>query len=268
MAAVDNAGWNSNSPISAVIEVVGVNNLPPVLAIIGNKKASVGINLAFTVSAIDPDGDPKWYHATGLPAVATFDTSTRVFSWTPTLSQVGNYSVTFRVTDGLSSDSETITIAVGVNQPPVLAPIGNKIVNGGVNLTFTVSATDPNGNMLTYSATNLPSGSGFNGQTFSWTPDYSQAGAYGITFTASDGALVDSETITITVADTLDLSLSNRTINSGVAQYRAQNSITAGPAFVVGGTADVTFKAGAVITLKPGFRAMAGSKFRAVPNLN
>ena len=35
--------------------------------------------------------------------------------------------------------------------------------------------------------------------TFSWTPDFDAAGAYPVTFTASDGSLTDFEAITITV---------------------------------------------------------------------
>lgn len=46
-------------------------------------------------------------------------------------------------------------------------------------LTFTVTASDPDGNTLTYTAGNLPSGAGFDPatRTFTWTPAYTQAGA-------------------------------------------------------------------------------------------
>ena len=71
------------------------------------------------------------------------------FSWTPTFAQAGNYNVTITVTDNGSpaaSDFEIVTITVGnVNRPPVLAPIGAKTVNEGQLLTFTVTATDPDG---------------------------------------------------------------------------------------------------------------------------
>jgi hypothetical protein len=87
-----------------------------------------------------------------------------------------------------------------LNQPPVLDPIGNRTVNEGELLTFTVSATDPDGDPLTYSASNLPFGATFLGQTFSWTPEYNQAGIYaGVHFQASDGSLTGFENITITV---------------------------------------------------------------------
>jgi chitodextrinase len=88
------------------------------------------------------------------------------------------------------------------NRPPVLASIGNRSVNEGVLLEFTVSASDPDLDTLAFSASGLPSGAQFNANTmvFSWTPDYAQSGSYQVTFNVSDGrGGTDSETIPITV---------------------------------------------------------------------
>ncbi len=93
-------------------------------------------------------------------------------------------------------------VAVDVNQSPLLASIGNRSVNEGELLQFTVSATDPDGDALTYSASNLPSGASFTPATrlFSWTPTSGQAGTYSnVRFEVSDGVLTDYENITITV---------------------------------------------------------------------
>jgi hypothetical protein len=88
------------------------------------------------------------------------------------------------------------------NSAPVLAAISDKAVNENSLLSFTVTATDADGNAITYSAQNLPTGATFVGQTFSWTPAPNQAGTYHVTFIASDGLLQDSETITIIVYST------------------------------------------------------------------
>ena len=85
------------------------------------------------------------------------------------------------------------------NPPPILQTIGNLSVDENVLLTFNVKATDPDGDQITYSAQNLPSGAIFSNQTFSWTPSYIQAGRYRVRFIASDGNMQTSETITITV---------------------------------------------------------------------
>ena len=88
------------------------------------------------------------------------------------------------------------------NKDPVLQEIGSKSVNENSVLTFDVNATDPNGDTITYSVLNLPSGATFSSQTFSWTPGYEQTGTYQVTFIAGDGQAQDSETITITVNNT------------------------------------------------------------------
>ena len=87
-------------------------------------------------------------------------------------------------------------------QAPVLNPIGNKTVDEGDLLQFTLSASDPDGDALAYSATNLPEAASFDPstRTFTWTPDYNQAGIYhNVHFQVSDGSLTDSKDITITV---------------------------------------------------------------------
>lgn len=89
-----------------------------------------------------------------------------------------------------------------LNQPPVLSAIGDRAVTAGQALTFTISATDPEGGLLTYAANPLPSGASFSAatRTFSWTPTSAQAGTHPVTFTVTDaGGLRDQETITITV---------------------------------------------------------------------
>jgi len=87
-----------------------------------------------------------------------------------------------------------------LNRAPVLQPIDDKSTDGGHLLQFAILASDPDGSSLTYSASNLPEGADFASQTFSWTPDYHQAGVYeGVHFQVSDGELTDSEDITIVV---------------------------------------------------------------------
>jgi beta-glucanase (GH16 family) len=44
------------------------------------------------------------------------------------------------------------------NRPPELTAVGNKTVNEGQTLNFTISANDPDGNSLSYTASGLPAG--------------------------------------------------------------------------------------------------------------
>jgi uncharacterized protein YcnI len=104
-------------------------------------------------------------------------------------------------------DVELITITVGnVNRAPVFDAVGSQEVLENELLTFTVTATDPDGDGFTLAAVNLPAGASFDPQTgvFSWTPTLSQEGVYTVTFNATDdGAPVEtgSTDVVITVGD-------------------------------------------------------------------
>jgi hypothetical protein len=52
-----------------------------------------------------------------------------------------------------------------------------------------------------YVGLEFPAGASFSNQTFSWTPNYDQAGDYRVSFIVSDGKLEDCELVNITVND-------------------------------------------------------------------
>ncbi len=214
----DGTGTLSDSETFTV--TVSDVNSAPVLAAIGDQSVDEGSTLTFTASATDSD-DPADNLTYTLDAASvargmTIDSSTGAFSWTPDESQGGTApSVTVTVTDdgtGTLSDSETFTVTVAdVNSAPVLAAIGDQSVDEGSTLTFTASATDSDdpADTLSYSldAASVARGMTIDSSTgaFSWTPDESQGGtAPSVTVTVTDsgtGALTDSETFTVTVAD-------------------------------------------------------------------
>ena len=203
---------------SETIELT-VNNInrAPILSSIGNKAVNENELLTFVVSGKDSDGDELAYSVVGLPPGASFDADSGLFSWTPSYTSSGDYSVVFMVTDNTVADSETITITIGnVERAPVLDAIGSKVIDENSLLSFTISATDPDGDTVVYSGTNLPSGASFtNVGAFSWTPDIGTSGTYDIKFTAESKGLTDSETITVTVvALTIDKSSLTTAINT------------------------------------------------------
>lgn len=174
---------NVNRPPSLVLDQVP----PRPIAI------SEGQSLAFSLGTADQDGDAVALSAGNLPTGSTFNPTTGRFTWTPDFGQAGNYALTFTVTDDGTPPlqvSEQIAITVNhVNRPPVLGAIGNKMVNEGQLLAFKVTATDPDGDALVFSANNLPPGASFDpgSQMFNWTPAFDQAGSWeNIEFTVTD----------------------------------------------------------------------------------
>jgi hypothetical protein len=203
-------------------------NDAPILAAIGNQTIAEGITLAFTASATDADlpAQSLSYSLTGAPAGATINASTGAFSWTPTEAQgPGSYSFDVLVSDGALTDSETITVTVTeVNDAPILAAIGNQTIAEGSPLSFTATATDADlpAQSLSFSLTGAPAGATINASTgaFSWTPTEAQGpGSYSFDVLVSDGALTDSETITVTVTEVNDApilaAIGNQTIAEG-----------------------------------------------------
>ncbi|MCB0195211.1 MAG: tandem-95 repeat protein, partial [Anaerolineae bacterium] len=117
-------------------------NQAPVLAAIGDQSVKVNNTLSFTASSTDTDipANALSYKLTHAPAGASINSSSGVFSWTP--SQTGTYTATVSVSDNGSptlSDSETINITVIDDRPPqstpnkVFLPIIVGATNGGSN---------------------------------------------------------------------------------------------------------------------------------------
>jgi hypothetical protein len=86
---------------------------------------------------------------------------------------------------------------------PVLNGIGAQRTNEGEVLAFAIHADDRDGDLLTYSASELPEGAVFDPGTreFRWAPGPHDEGVYWVTFGVSDGAQSDSEQVAIFVLD-------------------------------------------------------------------
>src|SRR5205807_598482 len=211
---VTDAGIPPLSASETFTITVGTVLLPSTTLFRSNRTATSGLPLSITMTASDPDGDALSFAATNVPTGASFvdnHNDTATFDWTPGSSQIGNFSVTVTVTDaGIPplSASENFTITVGhVHRPPGLAPIGNQTATAAQPLSITMTASDPDGDALSFAATNVPTGASFvdnhNGTaTFDWTPGSSQIGNFSVTVTVTDAGippLSASETFTITV---------------------------------------------------------------------
>jgi len=169
------------------------------------------------------------------------------------------------------------------NVAPVLDSIGPQSVNEGQVLSFRVHATDANGDSIILSATGVPSNASFsdsgNGSgSFTFSPDYTQAQVYNVTFIATDTAgAADSELVAITVnnvnlapvldligpqsvneglnltfrvhatdadGDLITLTATNAPANSSFSDSgNGSGSFTFNPTYAQSGTYNVTFKA-------------------------
>ncbi|HET7497871.1 MAG TPA: PKD domain-containing protein, partial [Candidatus Eisenbacteria bacterium] len=200
---------------SASTEIT-VNNVDaaPVVTAPATQSGPEGTTITFTVSATDPDGDVI-VSLTGspIPAGATFTvtgegtpTATGTFSW-PNATPVGSYPITFTASNVLTGTATTVVNVTGVNHEPVVTAPATASGDEGTLITFTVSATDADGDHVTLTMLGGPSGATFsdngdNTGTFSWTPGFNQAGVYTVNFQGSDGnGATGSASTVITVND-------------------------------------------------------------------
>jgi len=107
-----------------------IGRVPPTLTIPGNQTVIAGTWINFTITAASVNtGSSVTLSSTGLPAGTSFDQVTGVFSWKPSSSQVGSYTIVFTATDSsYPSASTNKPMAIQVNQA---APGGSNGGNGG-----------------------------------------------------------------------------------------------------------------------------------------
>jgi len=164
--------------------------------------------LSFVVSAQDPDGSIPEIRKVTLPADAILtdncDGTARI-DWLPDCASNGNHLFTICATDGAFTDTLTVMVTVrDQNCPPVINPITDRNVPYGSTVRFTVSATDPDGEVVPeisvscdldgYSFTVPTPGSA----VFEWNA-MASSGSFTVTFYATDGFLSDTETVVISV---------------------------------------------------------------------
>ena len=168
----------------------------PIVAAPASFHAYEGDSVRLTIHAADLDGSPIATLTTGpLPPGATFTTSADrtlgVLEWATTRGQAGTYPITFTAANTAGASATTfLTIGSAERGPIVTTPGGDWGVEG-MPLTVSVSAADPNGDpIVSLEASNLPAGATFTTDstlthgTLRWTPDYTRAGQYVVTFTA------------------------------------------------------------------------------------
>jgi hypothetical protein len=176
-------------------------NQAPVIDPIANVDVSEDALVELDVRASDPDGNSLFLEAADLPSGADFaDLGGGLgrFVWMPDFQQAGNHPVRFIATDDGSppeSTTLTVTITVGnVNRSPGLAPVATQATDVGQPLEVLLSATDPDGDGLSFGHGGLPgtallSDNGDGTAVLTWTPSAGDVGSWPVTITVTDDGI-------------------------------------------------------------------------------
>lgn len=185
-----------------VILGLNLNTAPEADPLTASTDEDVALNGTLTGS--DFNEDPLTFEKVTDPTIGDVVVNADgTFIYTPNLNANGSDTFTFRVYDGaLYSEAATVTITVNpINDAPV-ADDQDVETDEETPLDGTVTATDVEGDSLTYSGTgDTPYGAVVvnTDGTFTYTPDADFAGEDSFTFTVSDGFLTDTGVVTITV---------------------------------------------------------------------
>ena len=155
MSANGTIAYDNGTAIMTGMRVLRpINSAPNITAIKGNTTVIAGQTVNLTIVASDSNNHTLMYFTN-----ATFgmlNSTTGVFTWPTNSSNVGNRTITFIVSDGLTSTATTINITILPNLPPnVTAVIGNTTVVAGGLVNLTIRVTDPN-NLTVIFGTNVP----------------------------------------------------------------------------------------------------------------
>ena len=194
---------------------ITVNNVPgpPVLATIANMLVVPGSTADQGISATDPDGDAITFTSSG-PAfmMVTSDaqvgnTRTGNIHLAPGFSDAGTFPASVTATANGQLDDQTFTITVSSNRAPILAQPANMTVSPGATADQVLAASDPEGDVLTFSMVSGPTFMSVTTTTINpprgnvhLAPGFVDAfGTSAATVRVSDGALTDTKSFTITV---------------------------------------------------------------------
>ncbi|HYQ72949.1 MAG TPA: putative Ig domain-containing protein, partial [Gammaproteobacteria bacterium] len=190
------SGSGSDDGSGGATGTTTTQNSDPVITGSPAQSIVAGESYLFQPVASDADNDALTYSVTNLPGWADFSTTTGLMSGIPDLGDVGNYSnISISVSDGiatanLAAFNISVTAPVVVNTPPTISGVPASAVVADSSYVFQPSATDVDGDQLSFSITNRPVWASFNTTSgrLAGTPDAGDAGSYkNIVISVSDG---------------------------------------------------------------------------------
>jgi len=162
------------------------------------------------------------------------------------------------------SSSAILTVVGTGNSPPVLTAISNKTIDELTTLTFTNTATDPDGDALSFNLDSGPTGATVNATSgvFTWMPTEAQGpGTYDLTISVKDNgspSMTNSKSFKIFV---------NEVNSTPVLTHVADRTIHAGATLVVTNSASDTDLPTNTLTFSLGTGAPSGASIAPASGL-
>ena len=208
-----NDGTTDSNIATVTINVTPVNDAP----IANSQNVTYDLNTpeAITLTGSDIDGNPLTYTVLTQPTNGVLSGSAPNITYTPNNGFTGSDSFTFRVNDG-TTDSNIATVSLNLtpitNTPPVAHDQNIPTVQEDTPTPIILSATDLDGDVLTYTIITPPSHGTLSGTgaNIIYTPSANYSGPDSFEFKVNDGAVDSNDgTVTITVVAVNDAPVAN-----------------------------------------------------------
>ena len=153
--------------------------------------ATIDTQYQYEALAVDPENDPVIWSLASAPDGLSIDALSGSVRWTPTASQIGFHEVIIEATDiqgataiqGFGINVGSSNVPVVVNSAPVTVAFADE------PYFYPVRAFDANGDRLSFSLTDAPTGMTIGDATglIQWTPTVADTGTHTVAIQVDDG---------------------------------------------------------------------------------
>ncbi|MBL8299980.1 MAG: tandem-95 repeat protein, partial [Rhodanobacteraceae bacterium] len=205
-------GEFTSAPGEITINVTGVGNRPPA-AVAQVVSLNEDGTLAIVLAGSDADGDALSFRVTVAPTQGRLSGVAPTLIYTPAANFHGSDSFDFVVSDG-QADSAPATVSLTIN-PVNDAPVAvaaSLPASEDTALALVLSATDIDGDTLTYSVISTPSHGSLSGTApdLSYTPAANYHGSDSFQFVVNDGQVNSAPvTVSLSIAPVNDVPAAN-----------------------------------------------------------
>ena len=197
----DNDGACDTATVT--VTVTGVNDPPNAVDDVATAITMANpITITVLVNDSDPDGDPLTVIAVSTPANGTaVINGDYTVTYTPNAGFFGTDTFTYTISDGLLTDTATVTVTVN-GAPVAVDDATNTIEDLPKTINVLGNDYDMNGDSLTISGVGTPANGSvvLNGDnTITYSPAGNFNGTDTFTYTITDGYMFSTATVTVTV---------------------------------------------------------------------
>jgi hypothetical protein len=174
-------------------------NRAPVLSAPKHMTVTSGERIAFTLQAVDAEGDSVSFYSDGLPRGAELSDAGE-FSWKVDFDQTGTHKIKFYAEDGTSASVSESTIEVQATELALdFKKIGSVKINAGSEFSRTLRATSSSGKRVRFTLEEAPDGMEIAKDKLTWSPGPEVSGKYQAVIRASDGYVSEMQAVTLNV---------------------------------------------------------------------